>query len=487
MRPVSPPPSTSSASAASAAIGAAAGAALLALGGAGCAPPECVEDFDCRIGFVCAEGACVAAGGSNNNGNNNGGGGGDGDEGIEPELLLVGQPVSVIQPGFTPDEVLLGFYTADSEDTLRTFDVVEGRVGDIVVDFPLTAIGTCNIDTVTVEEGISLADAGGDEQWFTCVGGLYQAQDANDLQNFVVDSGAEGADLMLRLQQPDVTTNQVAGRRVYARRGTDSLVVEQVLVHGTAAPGTRRPRDVIDGVSFGEIAGLFLVSETDDNLFGDLILVFDRAYPGTDDKPALVPLERQNVFNEPTTWQLARPPWRVLALPEATHAVRVHTDDIGDVDQLLLGPDDEERVNLEVYLPTLGRVGVGRLELAMIAPGPFDPDTSGFAPLEFEPGDRPTATPSSRDRIILLPVPGDDRSVFYVMTNGADAWRLTLPVSTADAGELNNEVLRAQFNDEGSDRPASAVTIPGVDDQLWVAFTSPVDQLHRVTFSFQAN
>jgi hypothetical protein len=233
----------------------------------------------------------------------------------------------------------------------------------------------------------------------------------------------------------------------------------------------------------GLIAGLFLVTETDEVRFGDIVLVFDRAYPGANNAPALVPLERQNLTGAPTTWAPADLPWRVLPLPEETHAVRVHVEDLPDPDLLSIDGTDEDRVNLEVFLPTLGRVGVGRLELEMTSGAAFDPDATGFAPLEFEVGERPSATPEADDRVLILDVPGLADTVFYVLTNGTYAWRMTLPQARNDAGPLANAVLRARFNDDFSDRPSAAVTIPGADDQVWLAFSQPSDEVHRLTFA----
>jgi hypothetical protein len=298
-------------------------------------------------------------------------------------------------------------------------------------------------------------------------------------------AGGDGADLFVRLTQRDAQTREILERRVFARRGAAALVIEQIRDARTISPGASRDRDTITGVTFGKIAGLTLVAETDDATYGDIVLVFDRAYPGASGKPALVPLERQNTIGDANTWKLASAPWRVLQLPDDTHAVRVHGELVTDPDQLTLNGDDAEVVNLEVYLPTQGRVAVGRLETEMATrTGAFNVDASGFAPLVFEAGgDVPSTVPPATDRVLLVDVPSVANSVFYVITNSAYGWRLTLPQTTNDGGDLANQVLRAGFNDDASDRPAAALAVPGVSDAVWLSFTQPSDELHKVSFS----
>ncbi len=455
----------------------------------GCAEPACTVNTDCSLAEVCTDGACVPAdidvpgGGGGGGGGGRGGGGGNG-----VQRVLVGHDVSTLQPGFGVGDGLVGFYDVGTLDALYGFDPVAGTVdNDPLIDFGQTSVGggTCNIDTVTRERGISADVDGGDELWFTCsASGLSQAQNADDLANFVVrPTGVDGADLMVRLTRPDDQTREILERRLYAHRGTGTLVIEQVRDAATISPGTARERDRLSGVTFGKIAGLTLVSETDDRTYGDIVLVFDRAYPGAGQKPALVPIERQNTTGDANTWAPAAAPWRVLVLPDDTHAVVVHGDLVSDPDQLTVGGVDRNVVNLEVYLPTHGRVGVGRLETEMTGTGAFDPDASGFSPLEFETGgDVPAEVPSADDRVLLLDAPGVANTVFYVLTNGAYAWRLTLPQSRNDGGDLANAVLRAGFNDDSNDRPSAALAIPGVGDALWLSFSHPRDELHRVTF-----
>jgi hypothetical protein len=257
------------------------------------------------------------------------------------------------------------------------------------------------------------------------------------------------------------------------------LIVEQVVDTGNRP--TPRDRDTVVPV-FGEIAMLKLITETDDADFGDIILVFDRAFPGAQDRPALVPIERQNLDGAATTWDLAPLPWRVIELPARTHAVRV-VDQVLDPANLNNLEGEENRVNLEVYLPVEGLVLFARLETEMRRGGstPLTEDT-GFLALEFESSSnqRPSEVPSSSDRILIEPVPGvADPTVFYVATNQACGWKLRLHRDNNDS--YDNFVEAAQFVDDSSDRASALVTIPSVDNAVWIALKDE-PQLHRITF-----
>ena len=478
-------------------------AVVVVAAAAGC-EPECVADFDCGIGNSCEAGACITGGNrpppppGPPPGEGEGEGEGETGEG-EGELDIVDDldaPASMLQatdgfPGGSPELVLVGQYDpAASIDLIETFNVVTGEFVDNVIfeedtlQIQQTGLGTtgqCNIDTITFEAGVD--PAGEDELWWTCaiLGVGLQQSLVDDLVQTVTPAGAVGADLIVRLLQEDDVDPNIAQRRVFARRGTGQLVVEQIAKAGISDRPLPRDRDVV-GVQFSEIAGLSLVAETDNATHGDIVLVFDRAYPEAQGRPALVPIERQNTGGgDSDVWALAPELfWRVLELPANTHAVRF-LGGVTDPDQLTIGTAQQNTANLEVYLPVEGIVAFARLEIEMGKIGPFDPDGTDFTFQEFEQGasDRPSAVPSSEDRILIEPVPGDADSVFYITTNQAFGWKLKLHRDVND--DFTSEVERAQFFDESSDLPSAMVTIPGSDDAVWIALKNQ-NQLHPIEF-----
>ena len=461
--------------------------------GAGCGT-ECVDDFDCGIGNTCAGGFCEVNGGGGGNGNPPPGGEGEGEG--EGQLFTdivddLDAPVSMLLPssdlgGIDPNVVVVGQYDPVGRvDVTTTFDVVTGTFVpdlffeiDVLNETRLGESGRCNVDTVTLERDVD--PQGADELWWTCgIPGVGLQQTlTTDLLNDITVPGAAGADLILRLVNADALDLDIKQRRAFARRGTAGLFIEQV-TNGLADRVTVRARDIVS-IGFGEIAGLSLISETDDSQFGDIILVFDRAHPGAGGLPALVPLERQNLLGGAKAWALAQSPWRILPLPATTHAVRV-VGEVPNPADLDVDAAEQATVNLEVYLPVEGRVAFARLESEMVQLGAFNPDLTGFTVLEFEPGisDRPTAAPSSEDRILILPVPGAADTVFYVTTNEAFGWRLLLHRSNTD--NFNNNVARAEFFNQNTDRPTAMVTIPGDSSNVWIGVAG-LNELHPIFF-----
>ena len=393
--------------------------------------------------------------------------------------------------GGSPEVALVGQYDASGNiDEVRAFDVVAGAfVASTPFDIDLlqTSLGgdgRCNIDNISIEEGVD--PQGADEMWWSCAiptVGLQQTLTTDFNNNVQAVSGAAGADLILRLG-PDRDNTNITQRRVFAARGTATLIVEQVTQNIASRP-TLKERDDVN-VIFGKIAGLSLITQTDNSTYGDIVLVFDRAYPSLSGKPALVPVERQNTEEGPSdAWELARAPWRVIELPANTHAVRlVGAVPVPNPDQLNIDNTQQTAVNVEVYLPVEGRVAFARLETEMTSnTGALDPDNTGFPSLDFEPeaGDRPTAVPPVDERILIEPVPGESDTVFYVTTNAAFGWRLKLRRNSNDA-DFVNDVEGAQFVNDFSDRPSAMVTIPNVSDTVWISLSN-IAELHPISFN----
>ncbi len=461
-----------------------------ALAGAAC-EPECVDDGDCGIGNSCNAGVCVTGG----IGNGGGGGGGEGEGEGEGDNQFsqvddLDAVASMLLPssglGGPAELALVGQYDpVGIIDIVRTFDVVAGEFvanATFDLDFLDASIGgnpgRCNVDSITLERGVD--PEGEDELWWSCgLTGLQQSL-VDELDNLVVHPDAAGADLILRLVRPDQNDRDVTQRRVFARRGSATLIVEQV-VNNVSRP-TLRARDAVS-VTFGQIAGLSLITETDDATFGDIVLVFDRAFPGAQGLPALVPIERSTTTGNGKSWSLAQAPWRVIELPANTHAVRVVDDVLDPANLSDLDAADRDRVNLEVYLPVEGKVVFARLETEMNRGGAtaLNADDTGFQPLLFElsSSKRPSAVPSSTDRILIEPVPGVADTVFYLTTNQAFGWKLRLHRDNNDS--FDNDVERALFFDEFRDRPSAMVTIPGVVDTVWIALKDAAE-LDPITF-----
>jgi hypothetical protein len=335
----------------------------------------------------------------------------------------------------------------------------------------------CNLDHASVERGFR-AD-GGDEVWFSCnTTGLMQARAANDFQNFLTPvANATGADHVVAFGA-DPLEPRILQRRMFARRGDSKLFIQRAEQGQDAATG--RDFDTISAaVTFGEIAGLFKISEMNQDAdLGDVVVVFDRASPLADGKPALVPIERPFAGTS-TEWIPAREPWAVVTLPDATHAVRLGA--IPDPRNLTVG-NDATIVNLTVFLPTEGRVSFGRLERTILeSDGVFSGEAFGFQDLLIDrQGTRPTAVPPSEDRVLITDIPGVAGGVFYMLTSEPIGWRLRL--HQTDSDNFSNDVRGAVINRSG---PTTAVgMIPfTTPDEAWVAFIGGgTNELHRVKF-----
>ncbi len=471
------------------------GAASLLL--AGC-PPEatpCESSFDCGVGFTCVADLCTANAPPDVvippvEGEGEGGEGEGEGEGEVVTQLINDKPlgeVSMFLPatavGNTDARLaVVGEYTAGGVDQLRLFDLV---AADFVTTTPFidvlnSSIGgnpaRCNVDNVSFEPGID-PRARDDELWFSCaISGLQQVREG-DLQNEIVDADSAGADLIVRLLKPDTNDNDIDERRVYAARGSDTVVVEQV--NFTSTVRAARARDTFAAnVRFGEIAGLFLATETDDSTIGDVVLVFDRAYPGAGGSPALVPIERPfDGLNK--VWTLARDPWVPLVLPAGTHAVQV--GDIPNPATLTVNEVQAAQQNLAVFVPTRGLVAFARIEAEMNDDAIVDDDSNGFNVLTIDTA-FPAQAPPSTDRILLAPVPGAPGSVFYVLRGNVRAYGWKLKLHQTNQDDFDNDVENAQFVDETADDPNGLVTIPGVDSAAWISLAGNRQQLHRILF-----
>lgn len=444
----------------------------------------CDTDFDCGANFTCDDGTCTPkTGGGGGGGGNEGEGEGEGE--APPELVQLDNPVSMFIPGTDIGDpatiALVGEYQGNGVDQVRRFDVVTGVIETApAFDFVDNSIGEgggCNIDAMSIERGIDPTDLR-DELWFSCQNSGLESSLTDDQRNDIAVRTGVGADLIVRFDTPELANPDIIARRMYARRGTSTLTIEQVQQDFTNRPQLRNIDDV--AVDFGAIAGLFRVTETDEENFGDIVLVFDRAYPGADGKPALVPIER-SPFASTDTWIAAHTPWVVIPLPDDTHAVRVGS--IPDPNQLAINEVDQATQNLAVFLPTEGVVGFGRLESIMTTPGQSiaaDGTGSGFNPLLFDT-DVPNAAPNPELRILLTDVPGAADTVFYVLRGAVRSygWKMKLHVGVND--DFTNDVERARFLDESRDDPNGIVTIPGVDDAAWISLKSDT-VLERLPF-----
>lgn len=469
--------------------------ALVVLAASGCPPIDapCTVDDDCAFGRICVEGSCGIANSDGGSGSRRIGGG----RGGVPPVVNVPGPISMFQPGSIgalgvvaqqpAGTALLGIYEPGSgpgrRDQVLFFNVASGELpqrpelGDGVDFRDKVNFGEdCNLDHASVERGFRFD--GEDEVWFSCKEiGLVQAR-GSDFQNFITPMpGVEGADHVVAFGA-DPIDPQILQRRMFARRGSSSLRILRAEQGQDAA--TVRDFDALDArLRFGEIVGLFKIAEMDPNRdLGDLVLVFDRASPLADNKPALVPIERPFAGNT-RTWVPARLPWRVIRLPEPTHAVRIGA--VPDPRNLVLG-DDNVIVNLTVFLPTIGQVAFGRLERTILEQGgTFTPGDFGFRSLRIDrQGGLPLAVPPSRDRILIADVPGVPDTVFYVMTRDLIGWRLPLHRTVED--DFTDDVRGANIDRSGESTAVGLIPFPSAD-QAWIAYTGAVDQILRVTFN----
>jgi len=470
--------------------------ALVVSTAAGCPPQDstCDRNTDCAFGQVCVEGVCAVAIGDGGRGPD--GGDGDGGRDDAPLIVQVNGPISMFQPGDLgalgveagqpAGTALVGIYEPGGRDQVMFFDVARGDLPDLPapgdgVDFRNAVnfgVDGCNLDHASQERGFRTD--GDDEVWFSCnTSGLVQARGADEFQNFMTPvPGAEGADHVVAFGA-DPIDPQILQRRMFARRGTSNLFIQRAEQGQDAA--TNRSFDSLGAnLTFGEIVGLFKIADMNpERDLGDIVVVFDRASPLANGKPALVPIERPFAGNT-TTWVPARLPWAVVQLPDATHAVRLGA--IPDPRNLAVG-DDNTVVNLTVFLPTEGRVAFGRLERTIIeSNGVFDGDDFGFQDLRLErQGTLPTTVPPSSDRILITDIPGVAGGVFYMLTTEPVGWRLLLHATVDD--NLTNDVRGAVVNRSG---PSTAVgLIPFLTaDEAWVAFVGGgSNELHRVTFN----
>ena len=188
----------------------------------------------------------------------------------------------------------------------------------------------------------------------------------------------------------------VSQRRAFARRGSATLIIEREEPNIVDANANRLRDTFAAGIEFGAIVDVIKIADANQNDdLGDLIVVFDRASPMADGKPALIPLERSTageglVWNLPGTVRPAT--WEIVTLPETTHFVRIGA--VTDPLNLEIDDVDATTANLTVFEPTEGRVTFGRLEDIMrSATKTFDPVGSDFNPLRLERGELPTALP----------------------------------------------------------------------------------------------
>jgi hypothetical protein len=384
---------------------------------------------------------------------------------------------------------LVGIYDGAARDEILFFDPIKGTLPElpgpgagVLFANDVPQLGNCNIDNVSSENGYR--DDGQAEVWFSCNGGgLYQARVADFQNNVEPVSGAAGADLIVAFNADPFNPN-VSQRRVFARRGESTLIIEREEPNVVDAT-TNRLRDTFAaGIEFGAIADIIKIADADQNEdLGDLILVFDRASPMTDGKPALIPLERSTA-GEGLVWNLpgtVRPGWEVVTLPETTHFVRI--GDIPDPLNLVIDDVDATIANLTVFEPTEARVSFGRLEEIMrSATKTFDPVESSFNLLLLERGDRPTAIPSAEDRVFLVDVPSTPNAVFYVLSDQLLGWKMTLHRTIED--DNSNDVRAAVFNRGGSNnRVVGALNFGADTDEIWIAITGGgLDEIHRVKF-----
>ncbi len=466
---------------------------LIVVVASSCDDPRCPETA-CPLAQICIDGTCVVAGGPTNGGP---GGTGPGDDTGPPAFIQVSGPISMFQPGSLgplgrlagqpAGTALLGMYEPGGRDQVLFFDVATGKLPeqpglgqgvDFIAGDTVVLGDGCNLDHASAERGYR--PDGGDEVWLSCNGrGLFRARaDDDDFKNQVERlPGTEGADHVLAFGA-DPVDPQTLQRRLFARRGTSTLYIERA-EQGQQA-GIPRRRDTIAGaVTFGAIAGLFKVTEMNPAAtLGDLVIVFDRASPLAGGKPALVPLQRP-FTGTITQWVLAPSPWRVVTLPDATHAVRIGA--IPDKLQLQIDANDANIVNLTVFLPTEGRVIFGRLERTMTERnGLLTPGDFGFQDLLLNRTNIPSTVPPATDRILLVDSPDGDNTVFYMMTNELVGWKLPLHGTIED--NRSNDVRGTVIN--GATGVAVGM-IPLTADAAWVAYAGDTnsDVILQVRFT----
>jgi hypothetical protein len=457
-------------------------AGLVATGCDGCEGPECLDNSDCSLGETCSdEGTCFVAS-TNHNGGGGGGGNNNGGEG-EGE----GEPLSVVQlegslttlqagdlgplgvfAGQPDGTVLVGLYEASARDEVIFFNPATGAMprsnargsGFNFFGAPLVDAG-CQFDHASVQAGYGVDAL--DELWLSCAGPkrVLQVRSASFDQQIIRAAGP-GADFVIALGADIIDTN-VTGRRVYAARGGDTLYVER----HAKSDNVESIRELDDTPDFGAIAGLTLVAtDNADAGHGDLVAVFDRAWPDTG-RPALVIVERQSQLGDTRRWEVytdVAERRHVLELPAATHAVRLGA--IADPQAMQIDSTLADTVNLEVYQPVAGRVEFGRYEEAIVAGGTFSSASAGgFNPILLTRGTLPTTTPPASDRILLLPAGND--AVFYVLTNTQAGWRVPLHRRRADARD--NDLRSTNFiNASPNGLAIGMVNVPGDTNTAWV-------------------
>ncbi len=478
-----------------------------ALGGCP-APNECTSSDDCSFSQVCTSNTCGPAPGTGSVGGGGvggggGGGGGGGDDGGGARVVTVNGPLVSFQAGNLSalaaragqpaGSFLVGIYEPGEtgRDEVRFFDPVRGILPERAdqgsgINFLNEAFvgsgdfgGACNFDHASVQRGYRVD--GGDEQWLGCkAAGLLQFRSAS-LDQLVEAPRGLGADLLVAFDDDPANTN-ILQRRMYAARGDAALYVEQ-RVEREPDVGARTYDTV--NVAFGEIAGLFKIADEDAARdINDLVVVFDRAYPGNGDKPALVPIER---LRSSQAWTLVPTLWRVLPLPDDTHAVRIADGSVLQPKTLELGEGEEAEVNLEVFLPTQRKVLFGRLEFQMLQVEAFSELSSGFDPLLFDRGGLVNAVPAADQRILLVDVPGGDNQVFYVLNNQQVGWRLPLRATRQELSRNSDVRFTNDFNEgDSAGRAVGLLSIAGDGDEAWVGMAVPggvgQDQLIRLKF-----